>query len=53
LTTFFDLPIKFIEGLPFELFTISISLKFNPFAIPVPKALANDSFAANLLAKQE
>ena len=51
-TIFFVLWINFIKGLPFFSFKIIISLKFIPFEIPVPNALENASFAANLLAKQ-
>ena len=38
-------------GLPKLSFKISTSLKFNPFLNPVPRALENDSFAANFFEK--
>ena len=37
-------------GLPDFLFNITISLKFIPLDIPVPKAFEKASYAANLLA---
>ena len=43
-------PFMFKIGLPFLLFVISISLKFNPLETPVPKALEKASLAANLFA---
>ena len=41
-----------MNGFPFFSFRIIISLKLIPFAMPVPKALAKASLAANLFAKQ-
>ena len=41
-----------INGFPFFSFKITISFKFIPFDIPVPKAFEKASFAANLFAKQ-
>ena len=40
----------FMYGLPDFLFNITISLKFIPLDIPVPKAFEKASFAANLFA---
>jgi len=40
-----------IDGFPYLSLTMEISLKFNPFLNPVPKAFENASFAANLLEK--
>ena len=47
------LPVTFTKGFPFLSFLISISLKLNPFEIPVPRDLEKASLAANLEAKQE
>jgi len=43
-------PFNVIQGLPKLSLEISISLKFIPDLMPVPNALLNASFAANLLA---
>ena len=43
--------LRLILGFPLAWFNISISLKKIPFEIPVPKALAKASFAANLFEK--
>ena len=50
ITTFFVLPNNFINGFPDLILYIIISLKLNPFEIPVPSAFEKASLAANLLA---